>query len=97
MNNDQIVDRVLKGDLTTASWAIPRLVKIYLSSSREEETIPIQCHSINVKMCNAPCSMLHARCGGLYATLFIIRACCVVSNLSAILTTHSPMHRNRVM
>uniref|UniRef100_A0A8D9ERW0 Uncharacterized WD repeat-containing protein alr3466 n=1 Tax=Cacopsylla melanoneura TaxID=428564 RepID=A0A8D9ERW0_9HEMI len=36
MNNDQIVDRVLIGDLNTASWAIPRLVKIYVSSSREE-------------------------------------------------------------
>lgn len=34
MNNEEIVQRALEGDLATAKWAIPRVVKIFVSATR---------------------------------------------------------------
>lgn len=34
MNNEEIVQLTLTGDLDTAKWAIPRVVKIFVSATR---------------------------------------------------------------
>lgn len=34
MNNEEEVQRVFRGDLDTAKWAIPRLVKVFIASTR---------------------------------------------------------------
>lgn len=34
MNNEDEVQRVFKGELDTARWAIPRLVKVFIASTR---------------------------------------------------------------
>lgn len=34
MNNEEIVQQTLNGDLETAKWAIPRVVKIFVSATR---------------------------------------------------------------
>lgn len=34
MNNEEIVQQTLHGDLETAKWAIPRVVKIFVASTR---------------------------------------------------------------
>jgi hypothetical protein len=34
MNNEEIVQQTLTGDLNTAKWAIPRVVKIFVSATR---------------------------------------------------------------
>lgn len=34
MNNEEIVQRALEGDVATAKWAIPRVVKIFVAATR---------------------------------------------------------------
>lgn len=34
MNNEDEVQRVFRGELDTAKWAIPRLVKVFIASTR---------------------------------------------------------------
>jgi hypothetical protein len=34
MNNDEEVLRVFRGELDTAGWAIPRLVKVFIASTK---------------------------------------------------------------
>lgn len=41
MNNEDEVQRVFKGELDTARWAIPRLVKVFIASTRNGESTTI--------------------------------------------------------
>lgn len=41
MNNEEIVQQTLQGDLETSKWAIPRVVKIFVSATRAGKRLPI--------------------------------------------------------
>lgn len=35
MINDEVVEEVLRGELEAAKWAVPRTLKIFISSTRD--------------------------------------------------------------